>query len=134
MNKLKARIDELRKLEQAATPGPWETTGVGYHVQSEESEIGCFDYEGGTQDAEFIAASRTAIPQLIDALEEMRVALEMASNAMVLPNKCAKFIEYQDYTNGVAVVIPTNVFEKLISAYEYSEKALSRAAKILGAE
>ena len=73
-------IEKLRKLEQAATPGPWVRNGTligpGLH------EI---DLQGPTdqdwysinssrpdEDAAFISAMRDALPELLDKLEAMQ--------------------------------------------------------------
>lgn len=82
------RIAELRALEQAATPGPWErwaehadffarvkknTRGVmiGERVgectdDSDEGEALAF------ANADFIVAARTAVPELLDENERLR--------------------------------------------------------------
>lgn len=82
--------DELRKLADAATPGPWEAITDRY-----DSEIGWYmgghipnvadefrtEHDGdhpplGAEDAKFIAAAREAVPALLDQLDaaEARIA------------------------------------------------------------
>lgn len=66
-------IDELERLEQAATAGPWYTNGMGYGAEhGTEYEVST---EGGAgiwtahcqvpADAAFIAAARNALPVLL---------------------------------------------------------------------
>jgi len=70
--------DALRRLCEAATPGPWTNRiGVGscdYIVKVERSS-----------DADFVAAARTAIPELLDECEKLRglLALQKFSDGEV---------------------------------------------------
>lgn len=61
--------DQLRALANAATPGPWEVkgdeldgTGVAHCCMPPDPE--------DRADMEFIAAARTALPQLLDQLDQ----------------------------------------------------------------
>ena len=70
--------NRLRKLADAATPGPWENTRNGVQQTIDAAtKVGDYKYEGvgivpeeyvRQEDAEFIAAARTAVPALLDAL------------------------------------------------------------------
>ena len=70
--------DRLRKLAGRATPGPWENTRNGVQQTIDAAtKVGDYKYEGvgivpeeyvRQEDAEFIAAARTAVPALLDAL------------------------------------------------------------------
>ena len=70
--------NRLRKLADAATPGPWENTRNGVQQTiGAATKVGDYKYEGvgivpeeyvRQEDAEFIAAARTAVPALLDAL------------------------------------------------------------------
>ena len=70
--------NRLRKLADAATPGPWENTRNGVQQSlAAATKVGDYKYEGvgivpeeyvRQEDAEFIAAARTAVPALLDAL------------------------------------------------------------------
>lgn len=68
-------IDEehLRKLADAATEGPWEadySEENNYSIKSPGTEWGDgYAYVGDRDNAEFIAAARTAVPQLLDQLD-----------------------------------------------------------------
>lgn len=75
--KLTELLDQIEELDQEATKGPWTSTGndCGGKVYEPSGYPlpGCTScgeneatYEG--QDAEFIALSRTALPQLAQAL------------------------------------------------------------------
>lgn len=87
---------ELRKLAETATPGPWHWDDhrvptlygrggeLGVYVweaevleASHNGECGCraacmLELEVAPSDAEFIAAARTAVPALLDALDDIR--------------------------------------------------------------
>ncbi len=87
LDKLHTRIKELRELGERACPGPWHINsvydGVAKAVVTSQSHPLCKLSEpfhrqchhGTGQDAEFIAASRTALPAALAALEECLVAL-----------------------------------------------------------
>ena len=73
--------DALRKLEQAATPGPWKSSpGVVWAVEMygspEDPEWQQVKVADTGEDAAFIAAARNALPRLLDELAEMRAKLE----------------------------------------------------------
>ena len=67
--------DALRKLAEAATPGPWEIDPDGRTINATESDgesyaVGeAYDLDVPTGDAAFIATARTALPALLDALD-----------------------------------------------------------------
>ena len=97
-------LDVLRKLAEAATPGPWELLdfnegmspprplwGVindAYLNPSDDDEEAYVEVEihvGDKADAEFIAAARTAVPELVSDLENTRRMYDRA---------CADIQEY----------------------------------------
>ncbi len=71
-------LNELQKLADAATPGPWKAFGQygksqNYTVETPDKKvwvIGDAIYHEDNGDHKFIAASRTAVPELISALRE----------------------------------------------------------------
>lgn len=84
------RIAELRALCKAATPGPWS-------VERRDEDDGDIDYElygspyvwlfriygderdgQNKHDAELISAARTALPELLDEVDELQGSLEDA--------------------------------------------------------
>ena len=79
---MKYSIEELRTLEKAATPGPWELikapanyTQVVADKRFGEDALICSDEANWScapqpEDAEFIAAARNALPDILDLLEE----------------------------------------------------------------
>lgn len=86
-------LEKLKKLCEAATPGPWkpdvwiETDGNGWRAtgphhedeaSDEGSEPGCPDEQAAQHDAAFIAAARTALPELIAEVERLRSVYEAA--------------------------------------------------------
>jgi hypothetical protein len=79
-------IQAARALVQAATPGPWKAPSG---VESEGWRIHGALYaesDSGPADGEFIAAARTLVPRLLDALDEAR---ERAEAAVVEARKAA---------------------------------------------
>ena len=73
-------LKELRRLADAATPGPWyaghsyEQGDPGTYVGQENDWriIVCDDQEPRVEDAAFIAAAREAIPKLLDEIKRLR--------------------------------------------------------------
>ena len=74
------RLDEIEARANAATPGPWEAGCNDRHVLyvTTENEEFCAEYGPelydsrgffSADDTEFIAAARTTVPALLDALE-----------------------------------------------------------------
>lgn len=94
-----AEIAALRKLADAATPGPWA-------VEDERGEVVTRHWQGETpvvcgpprargwdldpEDAAFIAAARTAVPALLDEVERLRTALRCL-HATVRGYECESF-------------------------------------------
>lgn len=83
--------DELQRLADAATPGEWVASPGGY-VYREEPEIhDRFDVldtniataHESAADAEFIAASRSAVPNLLDRVRELEAADDIGSETIV---------------------------------------------------
>lgn len=112
-----SKLDELQKIADAATPGPWATNetacyntypGVylvlGIAPGTDAEQVVINDDEARTEDLKLIAASRTAVPQLIAAL---RVA-----------HKALSDVEWHG---------PNDIQGKI------SAKAIARIAEILGA-
>ena len=80
--------DALRKLEEAATPGPWTAverdiimSGV-LDVAEAAPQPDDYDARQLSANAEFIAAARNALPQLLDELAELRAKLEAREDAL----------------------------------------------------
>lgn len=83
-------LDELKKLCEAATPGPWrfglDTPSTGY-LHANKVVLGEKIY---VSDGNFIAAAREAVPKLIEALEKheafvlaMAIGKETVENSTV---------------------------------------------------
>ena len=79
-------IAELKRLEQAATKGPWETPN--YNTVFAKQTLVCLEYDAEgtkderriTQNFQFIAALRNAAPALIAAAEECERLWERVKN------------------------------------------------------
>ena len=99
-------LAERRRIEQAASEGPWEHEGVGEIIQHfslpepatvVSTDVACMGYcYGGTaagverdEDAEFIADARTALPKMRAALEAV-LALHWGEPYAQGPDYCAE--------------------------------------------
>jgi hypothetical protein len=71
-----ARLDELEALAEAATPGPWDAPSREAEYFADTIIMLADTYENYQNNCAFIAASRTAVPQLVAALREAMTALE----------------------------------------------------------
>ena len=73
------RLAELRALSDAATPGPWainlQSPDLAANIGNAEKWVCAVTQEGGHGDIDFIAASRTAIPELLDEIKRLRECL-----------------------------------------------------------
>lgn len=80
LERIQARLEEIKNREQAATEGPWiiwagrgweriEYPIVTSHVGCPEPEK-CIAFAYSTQDQKFISHARTDVPQLMKALEQ----------------------------------------------------------------
>ncbi len=93
------RISELRRLCEAATPGPWLSEIDGYGVKEVIGPrlINIDDGSGLRKypcyaDLTFIAASRTALPELLDALEAAQKPTPLVTAALALAEKYDQYL------------------------------------------
>lgn len=77
----------LRKLSDAATPGPWKNNNRGIDAPVEYPEATYYDTLVRDilwkHDADFMAASRTAIPALLDHIEKLEAMMPHAPSTCV---------------------------------------------------
>lgn len=93
-------LEHLRALESRATRGPWRNIYDGYGAmvldpnKDEVCGLDLQDISGEQQDrnAQFIAAARTALPELIAEIERLQARVEAL---------CAVAIEAQDYLDAL---------------------------------
>ena len=71
MNDPRETLNRIRKQADAATEGPWELLGDGEYVSGPGILVAPDDGGVTSADAEFIAAARTTVPALLDALEKV---------------------------------------------------------------
>ena len=64
-------LARIRAQADAATEGPWELLGDGEYVSGPGILVAPDDGGVTSADAEFIAAARTTVPALVDALEKV---------------------------------------------------------------
>lgn len=111
-------IQQARELCEKATPGPWEVKVKGNTVESHQVMSPgngpiCSAISPKTKNAQFIATSRTLVPQLCDALEAMTARAEKAEAkiksiheslnfADKSRSKCANYVELA-VSNGLAL-------------------------------
>lgn len=79
-------LDKLKKLSDAATPGPWTNYNNGIyraaaHHGGNVCDI-CPETVEHKANAEFIAAARTAVPQLIEEVEKQREMIEKLEDVL----------------------------------------------------
>jgi hypothetical protein len=80
--------DDLRRLLEAATPGPWEWDGEGTLVSTGVADVVLWVSSDGTEvesvnaDAALIVAAVNALPGLLDRLELLE-AVAVAAQAFV---------------------------------------------------
>lgn len=67
--------DELRRLADAAWPGPWEKFGNTVTLKARGKVAQTITLPGDHQTIAFIAAARSAVPALLDEVEQLREAL-----------------------------------------------------------
>lgn len=80
----RARLDEIRALTNAATPGPWVRLSTGHGMDQFHTHRivlnGDFDSLPWTAaDYDFVAAARTLVPQLLEHIEAQQETLTKAS-------------------------------------------------------
>lgn len=134
MNDPRETLNRIRKQADAATEGPWEAfgtvidafTGPGdcpgcSGILSPAHEPACYYSEiagAGERDAEFIAAARTTVPALLDALEAV---LDAHSPDYTYPD-CPKCSECSDLAStaerSYAVLWPCPTVEAITTALE----------------
>jgi len=77
-------LDDLEKLEKAATPGPWTgvqcADGYGLVRVGEELHGNSLGYEIDGHDANLIIAMRNALPEMIKELRRCRRILQAAAS------------------------------------------------------
>lgn len=88
--------EELRKLCEAATPGPWHANENSVPIPDVRLEYGWNEefqfYDGYVgkinerADGEFIAAARTAVPQLLDTIERLKARIAELEAVIVTPD------------------------------------------------
>ena len=71
MNDPRETLNRIRKQADAATEGPWELLGDREYVSGPGILVAPDDGGVTSADAEFIAAARTTVPALLDALEKV---------------------------------------------------------------
>ena len=81
MNDPRETLNRIRAQAAAATEGPWELLGGGEYVSGPDILVAPDDGGVTSADAEFIAAARTTVPALLDALEKV---LELHPRVVVL--------------------------------------------------
>ena len=86
-------LDELQKICDAATPGPWTHHRQQHCPQINYHEIELRTRHGGALyrstsyglmevDGEFISAARTEMPKLIDRARKLEAALQLAKDKL----------------------------------------------------
>ena len=122
MNDPRETLNRIRKQADNATEGPWEADGLEGTVTSKTDGL-VTDPQGpylvvdgitmwAESDAEFIAASRTTVPALLDALEkvlELHSPRDDAWSAGITCNGCydSQYDVYEPYPCELVEAITT---------------------------
>jgi hypothetical protein len=98
-----AELEEIKQAEQAATPGPWRSVDKGNSVPSHaitttaywnQPPINiCSAISPKTQDAAFIALSRTAVPRLLAEVSRLLAEVSRLQAALDAEKKRAEAAE-----------------------------------------
>lgn len=98
------REQEIRTREQAATPGPWESDGAEIYgtlggILMLDLWVGetldVEDQERSNADAAFIAAARSAVPELLAEVDRLRTRVaELEAQAEKVAAFCAQRADY----------------------------------------
>lgn len=134
LDSILSEVERLSKLSEAASEGPWtahDNQGCRYVSNGKDGPYAKFDNRvceavlnlhltGKTKDANMnlIAASRTAVPQLLAAIKEMAGALE-------------KYSRMHDDSGLGACPAAFSSTAKCLCGASIGVEALSRAAEIL---
>jgi hypothetical protein len=87
---MKKNEKQLRECEPKATPGPWCTTGCGVLGETSVRRMSddelvltscSYDREHVEANAQFAAAARNAVPEMLTELDQLRAALTVWRNA-----------------------------------------------------
>lgn len=82
---MKYSIEELRALEKAATPRPWERVlllGLVAHLpRNKANQVGIMLLD---TDSDYVAAARNALPDLLDLLKEARELAQVCHECDVI--------------------------------------------------
>lgn len=92
--------DELKRLEEAATPGPWEPSPAACKALMKlrgglGKNIADVRYANGVNDTAFIASARNAVPDLLAENQRMRELLANAVYTMKYPSKTGRTVTLQ---------------------------------------
>ena len=72
-------LDELLRLRDAATPGPWEMVDARAFLDDEDFEIRngqhCIGYGTSEADAQYIVASCNVVPELVTRIKHLEAQL-----------------------------------------------------------
>lgn len=92
-------LDELRRLNEAATPGPWSTFGVGDEYET-TPYLKCG--EGGfttswdeekLDDLELIVAMRNALPKILACIEAQDALNDCVCNGCIYGDPCENHLD-----------------------------------------
>jgi len=91
-------LNKLKAICEAATPGPWKHSKFGVNILTHDSEFSVCtqNYTGSTfmveeqmkiteANAAFIAASRSAVPALIELVEALEAEIRARHNMAMWP-------------------------------------------------
>ena len=132
LNEREQRLAEIRKLEQAATPGPWV---IGIHERYGWPGFTIRDMQGPTheeamRDADFIAAARDDIPYLLAEIDRLD-AEEARLGAALIEAALAERRAVLAYEQMTRTVWPCQYSRETVQPVYAAQKALAVAIDAL---
>jgi len=121
-------IKELRRLAEAATPGPWvmneiDNSEINHNDQNGDAIVGMYDYEAGgvihQDDALFIAASNpSAILSLLDHIEQQQAEIaRLRKDAEEIHKNMLQAITDPENQPSQYGTVPMTMYEEIVDKY-----------------
>lgn len=130
-------LQRLRELCDQATPGPWAArpTNAGTGLFTPSDEWICWEWDIENHNAAFIAASREALPKLLDEVERLKkiIARELSENDE-LGSEFTYVIALKEENAQLRKALEEMIFagrEAYDNGYPAMEEAVCRARKAL---
>lgn len=137
------KLEDMKRLCDEATPGPWSASEEGYEVDYEyvyyvspshfsTKQIAAVNSDKAEHDSRFIAAARTLMPKLIKVVEEALEARDAYVRDGFVPAALWTFDEaLKELESGSEVVDALNHIPAMLVEIKRLRKVAERAKSIL---